>query len=55
MANDKKPSFTERCGQMRAAAQDLKGITDFIRREADLMEAAQERFKERRAERKARD
>jgi hypothetical protein len=52
MANDKQPSFAERCGQMRAVAQDLKAITDFIRREADLMADAEKRFAERRSDKR---
>jgi hypothetical protein len=54
---NKQPSFSERCRQMRDAAEQLLEISAFVNDEAVRMAAAQERFSERRGpktERRAR-
>jgi len=46
----KQPTFTERCRQMRDAAEQLLEISAFVNDEAVRMAAAQERFSERRGQ-----
>jgi hypothetical protein len=60
MANDKQPSFAERCKRMAEIAsalddmhRDLTDASEFLREEAERMAAAQKRFSERRPTRKA--
>ena len=45
---DKQPSFSERCGRLERAAQELFNIADVVAGEAELMAAAEKRFAERR-------
>ena len=46
----KQPSFSERCRQMRDAAEQLLEISAFVSDEAVRMAAAEKRFSERHGE-----
>jgi hypothetical protein len=40
MANDKQPSFTDRCFALHEAAEDLEDIAQIVAAEAERMAAA---------------
>ena len=44
---DKQPNFAERCNKMKQVASILKDCAEAVMLEAQHMEAAQVRFKER--------
>jgi hypothetical protein len=50
----KQPTFAERCRALHDAAQDLKAIAELVALEAIRMAAAQERFAERRGQKRER-
>jgi len=54
MPTNKQPSFAERCRAMHDAAEELKEIAEMVALEAIRMAAAQERFSERRGQKRER-
>lgn len=50
----KQPSFSDRCRQMRDAAEQLLEISAFVNDEAVRMSAAEKRFSERRSDKRER-
>jgi hypothetical protein len=59
MTNDKQPSFADRCKRVAEIAdalddmrRDLTDACEFLTDEAERMAAAQQRFTERRADRR---